>query len=144
MKLILIFFLSLNALYSQTNRSNNVHLDTIVINNTPLIKILKDDRFICLIYLDRDTIIKEQNYYHRLSIVDFNQDGFDDIRIFVFSNTPNQCDNYLFKPSVKTYAQLECHLNFEKIENTQFYYTYNSTGCSDQNWESDLFKMDSY
>jgi len=119
--------------------------DTIKINNKQFIKNENNDRFYCLLSIDGDTIVKAQNFYHSIEILDINEDGYQDIRISIISNTPNQCDNYLFNNQVKKFIQIEnCGLDIQKITGTDFYYSYLHAGCSDQNWKSYLYKIKNY
>jgi hypothetical protein len=122
-----------------------VNADTINLNGQIFVEIQKEDRFQCLISLSGDSIVTKQDYYHKLNLLDINQDSFDDLRIFVFSNTPNQCENYLFEPKQKVFKFIRnCDLDIEIIHGTQYYYSYNSTGCGDMNWESHLIRVDNW
>ena len=68
-----------------------------------------------------------------------------DIRTFVFSNTPNQCENYLYDKENKTFRLVEdCDLDIQLIKGTRYYYSYNRAGCADMNWESYLSKIENY
>jgi hypothetical protein len=46
---------------------------------------------------------------------------------------------------LKTFRIIEnCGLDIKKIEETQFYYSYNGAGCADMNWESHLSKIENH
>lgn len=123
----------------------NIQIDSVKINNYTFIKALKNERFYCLMSNKGDTIIKPTNFYFKAEFLDINQDGYKDIRIYVFSNTPNQCENYLFDRKLNTFRLLEnCDLDIEKIRGGKYYYSYNRTGCSDMNWESYLSEIKDY
>jgi hypothetical protein len=80
-----------------------------------------------------------------MELMDINEDGATDIRIFIFSNTPNQCDNYLFDKQNGTFRLIEnCHLDVRKITGTHLYYSYNAIGCADMNWESYLSTIEGF
>lgn len=127
----------------QQQDTTDVQIDTLRINNQQYIQKLKGNRFNCLLSMKSDTIVKSANYYFKAEFLDIDEDGYKDIRIFIFSNTPNQCDNYLFDKELKTFKLIEnCDLDIQKIKGTQFYYSYNRGGCSDMNWESYLSKIE--
>ena len=107
-----LFLTSCNLSKEKTYRSNSVNKedpvqvqsktiffnDTLLINTGRFIQTRDKDsiRFYCLTTINGDTIIPFADYYSHLELLDFNEDGITDIRVFTFSNTPNQCDNYLF------------------------------------------------
>ena len=129
----------------QLQVTTTIHQDTITINNKYYIQTSKDDRFNCLLSMQGDTIIKSEDYYFEAKFLDIDEDGYKDIRVFAFSNTPNQCDNYLFDKTLKTFRLVEnCDLDIQKIKGTDFYYSYNRAGCADMNWESYLSKVENY
>jgi hypothetical protein len=92
-----------------------------------------------------DTIVKSEAYYFEAKFLDIDEDGYKDIRVFAFSNTPDQCDNYLFDKELKTFKLIEnCDLDIKKLKGTQFFYSYNRVGCADMNWESHLSKIEKH
>lgn len=126
---------------------NETKRDTITINGQKYIQIqsTKSDRFNCLISLSGDTVVKSEDYYFSAEYIDINEDGDKDIRVFAISNTPNQCDNYLYDKTHKTFKYIEnCDLDIKKIDGKNLYYSYNSTGCADMNWESYLSEIVDY
>lgn len=134
---------------TQTNsleiKDINQEFDTLKINDQQYFQIVEDNRFNCLLSIQGDTIVKSEGYYSEVKFLDIDKDGYKDIRVFIFSNTPNQCDNYLYDQELKTFKILEnCNLDIEKLEGTQFYYSYNRVGCAEMNWESHLSKIESH
>ncbi|WP_143106367.1 hypothetical protein [Pustulibacterium marinum] len=120
-------------------------MDTLKINGQKFIQISKGGRFNCLLSMQGDTIVKSEDYYFEFKILDIDEDGTKDIRVFAFSNTPNQCDNYLFNKKLKTFILVEnCAFDIQKIKGTDFFYCYNRAGCADMNWESHLSKIENY
>ena len=128
---------------NQHQDSVDIQIDTIKINDQKFIQTLKDSNFNCLLSLEGDTIVKSEDYYFKAEYLDIDKDGYKDIRVFAFSNTPNQCDNYLFDKTLKTFKLIEnCDLDIQKIKGTDFFYSYNRVGCADMNWESHLSKIE--
>lgn len=103
------------------------------------------DRFRCLTTLSGDTIVKYVDYYFEIVFLDIDGDGCKDIRVFVVSNTPNQCDNYFFDKDTKKYRYIKgCDLDITLIKGTKLFYSYNHTGCADMDWESHLCKIENW
>jgi hypothetical protein len=136
---------------SESTRSENtqdtisLHSDTLKVNGLNFIQILKGNSFKCLLSQKGDTVIDFRDYYFKVEIIDINEDTFNDLRVFIFSNTPNECENYLFDKDLKTFRKIEgCDLDIKKIKGTDFYYSYNRAGCDDMNWESYLSKIEDF
>lgn len=78
---------------------------------------------------------------------DFNGDGFKDIVAEFSSNTPGDCDVYLYNRPAKTFTPIVNIRQYPaavKIPGTKFYYSYHHSGCADDNWDSDLFIIKNY
>lgn len=122
-----------------------IEIDTIIINDNKYIQILKDSLLNCLLSIDGDTIVKSEDYYFRLELIDIDVDGYNDMRIHIFCNTPNVCDNYLFVKKTSSFKLIEnCYLDIKKVKGADFFYSYNRAGCADKNWESNLSKIENY
>jgi hypothetical protein len=133
-----------NTLKSQ---DEEFQIDTLIINGQRIIKTstLSNKRFNCLVKLNGDTIIPFENFYSKFSILDINDDGYDDLRVFIFSNTPNSCNSYLFDSGNKIFRLIEnSDWDIKQIKNTKHYYSYARGGCADWNWESYLSKIENY
>ncbi|MCU0421437.1 MAG: hypothetical protein MUC81_01405 [Bacteroidia bacterium] len=129
----------------QRHEPIDIKIDTLKINDQKFIQSLKDSNFNCLLSLQGDTIVKSEDYYFKAEFPDIDEDGYKDIRIFVFSNTPNQCYNYLYDKKHQTFKLIEnSDLHIQKIKGTDFFYSYNRAGCADMNWESHLSKIENY
>ena len=126
--------------------TSNIHRATLTVNKQKLIQTeIKEDQFACLTSLTGDTIVKFADYYSSIEFLDIDQDGYKDIRIFTYSNTPNECDNYLFDKVSKTYKFIKnCDLDIKLIKGTRLFYSYNRAGCADMNWESHLCKIENW
>ncbi len=121
----------------------DIKIDTLLINYQKLILTKDGRRPFCLRFANGDTIIKYADFYNSADFLDIDEDGYKDIRIYVFSNTPNQCENYLFDKKLKNFNRIEnCSLDIVKVSGTNFYYSYNRAGCSDARWQSHLSKIE--
>lgn len=119
--------------------------DTLIVNKEPLITFSEDNEFRCLLRADGDTIVKFKDYYNSIKFLDINQDGYKDIRVFVNSNTSNECVNYFFDKEFNVYKEImHSYLDIELITGTNLFYSYNSTGCGDMNWESHISKVENF
>lgn len=117
------------------------------VNGMPLLVQIRHDneRVYSLRTFDKKVILEPQDYYANLAILDINKDGFNDIRVFEISNTPNQCRNYFFDPKNKKFRIIQnSDLDIKVIPNTNFYFSYNRAGCADMNWESHLSKIEDF
>lgn len=92
-----------------------------------------------------DTIYRHQDYGNNgFELVDFNQDGYTDIRVLYMSNIGGVSDVILYDPRKRNFRNVE---GFEEYNNAlylpeiQLYYLYRRKGCADENWESRLFKI---
>jgi hypothetical protein len=134
-----------NALMPKKVDSEIANIDTLLINDHKFIQALANNRFNSLIAINGDTIIKSEDYYSEIKFLDINSDGYDDIRVYAISNTPNQCDNYLFDREAKIFRMIEnCPDDIQKIGGSDFYQSYSRAGCADMNWESYLGKVENY
>ena len=130
---------------TQQQDTVDIKIDTLKINGHKYIQTLKDSNFNCLLSIQGDTIVKSEDYYFKLELIDIDEDGYKDIRVFAFSNTPNQCDNYLFDKTTSSFKLIEnCDLDIKKVKGTTFFYSYNRAGCADLNWESNLSKIENF
>lgn len=119
--------------------------DTLLINNQSLIKYIKNNQFRTLITSSGDTIVKYDDVYSNIEFPDINEDGYKDIRVFIFSVVPNQCINFFFDKETKMYKEIrDSELDIELINGTNLYYSYNPLGCSDMSWESHLSKIEDW
>jgi hypothetical protein len=149
MKLLLLiyFVLFFGVSYAQRDKPNFLKQtkDTLILNNQRLVRTLRDQKLQSLTTLSGDTILKDVGYYSEIKFIDINADGYTDIRAFVVSNTPNQCENYLFDKEKMVFRLLQnCDLDIRLVKGTKYYYSYNRAGCADLNWESYLSKIENF
>ncbi|TPG41553.1 hypothetical protein [Flavobacterium pectinovorum] len=129
----------------QQSNTTIIQTDTLIINKHQYIQKLINKSFYCLLSVHGDTIIKQQDYYVNSEYSDIDNDGYDDIRIYLVSKIPNECDTYLYNKERQAFILIEnCDLDIQKIKGSQFYYSYNKAGCADLNWESYLSKIENY
>jgi hypothetical protein len=130
---------------SQSDKTLKQTKDTLILNHQIIVQTFKEKKLQSLTTLSGDTVLKNGDYYSNIVFVDINDDGFKDIRAFVISNTPNQCENYLYDKANKTFRQIEaCDLDIQLIKGTKFFYSYDRAGCADMNWESYLSKIENF
>lgn len=80
-----------------------------------------------------------------VEVTDFDRDGYDDVIVHFFSNTPGQVEIYLFDTSTMKFVHLEDALGYYApypLDGTPYYVSYNRAGCADYRWESHLFGID--
>jgi hypothetical protein len=143
----IIIFTGANSSDFSGNQIDTVKIlyDSIELNEQKFIKVTNYNLAKSLISLRGDTVVSEQNYYSNFDFLDINEDGFKDIRVYFFSNTPNQCDNYLYDSISQSFKYIEnSDLDIRKISGTDFYFSYNRAGCADYTWESHLCKIENY
>jgi hypothetical protein len=129
----------------QFQDSEVIEIDTLIINGLEYIQTFKSSRFTSLLTIKGDTIINAKDYYFKIDTIDINEDSYKDIRVYFMSNNPYECDNYLFNEKLKTFKYIEnATLGIQHIKGTKNYYSYNSCGCADMNWESYLSKIENY
>ena len=135
--------LPFNTMVFEVQTHTNISPDTITVNRQQLIKPARKKGFLGLTTISGDTIVEVKNFYQEIKFLDINEDGYKDIRVSIMSNSPNQCDNYLFDPQIRTYKFLEnCDLDIQLIKGSSLYYSYERAGCADMNWKSNLSKIE--
>lgn len=118
---------------------------------------IKDDLYTLFIYdnndlevrTETDSIVFEDTSEGLFSsnFIDFDEDGFLDLKLHLLTNVPNIAKLALFNSTTKSFELVKDFDFFPtalKIKGTSFYYSYNSTGCGDYNWESELFTIRDY
>ena len=103
---------SLSKSNVQRKDTIGIHIDNLQINNQQYVQILKGNRFNCLLSMQGDTLVKSEDNYFEAKFLDIDEDSCKDIRVFAFSHTPNQCDNYLIDKKLKIFKLIEnCDLD---------------------------------
>lgn len=122
-----------------------LNCDTLI-NNNLLFKICNGNDTSAFMLHKSDTLYKFSQGIHNFEITDFNKDGFKDV-IFHYVSNNAQDGIYLFDGTVNKFRYVEHSESYPesvKIKNTNYYYCYNRRGCSDLNWDSDLFFIKDY
>jgi hypothetical protein len=94
-----------------------------------------------------DTVYKHFDLCNRAEFIDFDNDKNKDILFDYLTNVPNIHDLALFDTKSKTFKLVEGFNSFPtpvNIINTKYYYSYHRSGCSDSNWDSDLFYISNF
>jgi hypothetical protein len=145
---IQLLFILLLTSCETTKKENEIDIlksDTILLNGIQVIEHKKDGRLWNINALSGDIIVESAPYYFEASYLDINADGFIDIRTSIISNTPNQSENYLYDNPHKRFRKIgDSDLEIKKLKGIPLYFSYNSVGCSDHNWESHLSKIDNW
>lgn len=103
----------------------------------------EDEDFNALVSPAGDVIIARHDYHYAPQVLDINEDGYNDLRVFVVSSTENQCENYFYQKNTGTFKRIHgVELDITKISGTPYYFSYNAVGCSDDLWESQLARLD--
>lgn len=95
----------------------------------------------------RDTILKLSEGVFNVAFEDFNGDGHKDIRVTYITNVPGIQDLLLFDANKNMFQLVEGFSEFPNsnpVKGSKYYYSYHRSGCSDLNWDSDLFYIKSY
>lgn len=112
---------------------------TLIVNGLALHQTIKNDRPYCMVLGGEDTIVKPEDFYTSIEVIDIDLDGSLDLRVYINSNTPNDCDTYFFDKKAERFVKIEgASFLIEKIPGTEYYHNYARTGCNDMNWESHL------
>ena len=91
-----------------------------------------------------DILYKNDNNPSEYIFTDFNEDGFLDIELHFMTNVPGVNEILIFNPKLKQFTEIENFSSFPasiKIKNTDYYYSYERSGCADSNWDSDLYYL---
>lgn len=125
--------------------------DTLTVNNLKFtIKQFKDQNLsFSLVILNEklDTIYKHNDFIDEYKIIDFNEDGYQDIELDYLSHVPGIIDVLLFDKKKNKFFIIDNLQDFpgpQKINQSDYFYSYHRSGCADYNWDSDLFYISNY
>jgi hypothetical protein len=112
-----------------------------IINNNHTFTICQTGDTNISILRDKDTIYKHTEWTNGFDIKDLNEDGYNDIIFNYMSNNVVE-EIYLFDKAENNFKLVEHSDSYPesiKLKGAEYYYTYNRRGCSDLNWDSDLY-----
>lgn len=116
-----------------------------VIQNDPREEERKD---LLILNSKRDTIYVHDGFASNgFEFEDFDKNGILDIRLNHITNVGGISELIFYDLNNKKFKPVKDFENFPspiKIEKTNFYYSYHRSGCSDSNWDSDLFYIEDY
>jgi hypothetical protein len=88
---------------------------------------------------------KHDDYFSDLKVFDYDKDGFKDIHLNTMGNNDSQ-ELYLYSPRTQKFKFIENFIQFPsaKAIYKNYYYSYHRSGCADDFWTSDLFKIEDF
>lgn len=103
------------------------------------VTILLDDR--------KNIVHKDVDYSYEHSLLDFNGDGYKDLKFKYLTNVPDVDKMLLFDTTTASFREIGNFSDFPSswaIEGTSCYYSYSRAGCADSDWISKLFVIDNF
>lgn len=146
-----IFTLMLSVLFAATvkGQSDSVTVAKIdgelyrgVCNRNGTIVILNHKGKSVLLLKQKD--IFDAGDFEKVEFKDFDKDGYKDLVIAYRSNVPEIYDLFLYNKSSKKFIQVKEfseYPNSINLKGTNLFYSYHRSGCADEEWDSDLFKI---
>lgn len=135
----------------KTPQFKEIKSDTLTVNNSKFtIKQFKEENLsFSLVILNEkfDTIYKHNDLIDEYKIIDFNGDEYQDIELDYISNMPGIIDVLIFDKKKNKFLIVDNLQDFpspQKINKTNYFYSYHRSGCADYNWDSDLFYISNY
>jgi len=99
----------------------------------------------CIINSKNDTLFKDNNLGANPIFIDFDKDGITDV--LFKSNIIDVYDFIKFDPITNQFKKIEGFNEFpepQKIGNSKYWFSYQSNGCADGCWESNLFFINNF
>lgn len=141
--IIIIYFLNLSLIFANERGNYTFNIDSTIFS----LKLIEyEDEILFNILIDDSLILSHK--YERLpyiQIEDINKDSILEIKLdFIDNNVVSYL--YLFDAQNNSFRKV---LNFENYSQARFivknlFYSYNSTGCADLNWASNLVLIDDF
>ena len=116
------------------------YCDTIINNGHTFIICQSRDTNIAILR-DNDTIYEHTEWTNGFDVKDLNEDGYNDIIFNYMSNNVVE-EIYLFDKTENNFKLVEHSDSYPesiKLKGAEYYCTYSRRGCSDLNWDSDLY-----
>jgi hypothetical protein len=138
-KLLYIIFIFFCA---SSFTANAQQIDSVMIKGRLYIGKMDTSGFF-LLDQNADTILNlHLGDFFSFKFQDFNKDGYQDILFEWPGNTPERYTLYEFVPETNKFRKVIHFSDFPvalSIKGTKYYYSYESSGCADDSWESRLF-----
>jgi len=138
---------STNDVFEQEPKTLLSRHDTLILNESYRVEIYDNGELFVLNQQDSVLLTTSAEGVHNSQFIDFDEDGYLDIRLNLVTNVPNISNLALFNPTTKTFELVKDFGFFpaaKKIKGSPFYYSYSRSGCADFDWESELFLMQHY
>ncbi len=101
-----------------------------------------------IIDCNEDTVYIHANYAtNGFELEDFDDNGLLDIRMYHLSNIGGISELILYDKKSKSFKEVKNFTEFAqptKLENSEYWYSYQRRGCADANWESKLFRIQDF
>ena len=123
------------------------HIDSSYINGQQMIAYCTNNYLFYVLNEKGDTVFKAPDLSPDFKFADFNNDSFEDIRIYYMTNVPDIQDLLLYDRNTGMFRLVENFTDYpspEPIKGTKYYYSYHRSGCADMNWDSDLFYINNF
>ncbi|MEI6410217.1 MAG: hypothetical protein WCR52_12595 [Bacteroidota bacterium] len=130
------------TLQNEIKKDSIEYADSTEILGKTYIAIYTQNDTFCILNEKSDTLFIQKGYTPNFEFVDFNKDGLNDIRFYYMTMPTSVEDLLLFDKTTMTFKEVENFRDYPgavKLGKTKYYYAYQSDGCDDMNWHSDLF-----
>ncbi|RZL34592.1 MAG: hypothetical protein EOO96_09275 [Pedobacter sp.] len=124
------------------------HVATNIINGKTYTAFFHNNGNFYITNVKKDTVFKAIDQFGPdFTFVDFNKDGYNDIRFSYTTNVPGINDLILYdkkSASFKAVKNFDDYPDAKPILGTKYYYSYHKSGCADESWDSDLFYIKNF
>ena len=118
-------------------------IDTIKINNQSLIRAKSKFETKGLMHLNRTKIFEGEHFVY-CEYLDFNDDGYEDIRAYSVKDSIGRVESFMYDDKTYNFKKVtNVNSKFEHIKEN-FYYTYSVLGCENWKWESTLIIINDF
>ncbi len=104
-----------------------------------------DDYSGCITNKNNDTVFKESNLQSIPIFKDFDNDGCTDV--LFKSNIDDSYNLIMFDKKNRKFKKVENFIEYPdpvNISRSKYFYSYHSSGCADECWDSDLFFIENF
>lgn len=118
--------------------------DTATILSNHYQALVTQDFILYIIANQQDTVFAKTDLPPHQEFIDFNSDGYKDLAVYHGGNGSDRMEIVLFDPQTEQFVYVENFADYpapKAIPGTPYFYSYNRSGCADQNWDSNLFYL---